>query len=131
MKRKYSNINDPANAMHQVRNYIIHHIEVYDEQNNVRNLLDQALNYSNKVSEEPMEYQERDLKRILVNHIRHRRSTYESHLKQINLIDRYTNNSNYSYRIYKNAVLDSIAEQYPYLSSECNKQKYKGKFISQ
>ena len=58
------------------------------------------------------------LNRFLVNGIRHDYTNYESNLRQINRIE----NGEY-YANYKNAVLDTISNEYPALYEECNNQK--------
>jgi len=93
----------------------------------MRSILDGALRYSNRLSGELVEYKESDLKRIMVNYIRHSESSYDNGLKSIHRACRHTdydiNELNYS--MYKNATLTQIAQSYPYLQDECENQKRK------
>ncbi len=86
-----------------------------------RNILDSALSYRYRRAETPIEFEERDLDRMMVNHIRHRCSNYNKQLRKLHRIDYTYNNPNYIF--YKNNVLDRISKEYPYLSNECNNQK--------
>lgn len=72
----------------------------------------------NKHKSPPNTIKEDILNRFLVNGIRHDYTNYESNLRQINRIE----NGEY-YVNYKNAVLDTISDEYPALYEECNNQK--------
>ena len=111
------------------RDKIINDIHVYEYSYNIRWILDDALRYYNMASDDTLEYSERDIKHIMVNDIRHNRSSYESGLKDINKLSRRLSRKDrqINYHAYKNATLDQISEAYPFLSKECKQQKYKCK----
>lgn len=100
-------------------------------ENDSRKILDASLTYLNRPSEIGAEYQERDLMHIMVNNIRHCHSSYENGLRSLHNANRYApvgmNESMY-YR-YKNAILNKIAEVYPFLSKQCNEQKRSIKMV--
>ena len=104
---------------------IISRIQVSNNITNERSILDDALSYCNKASGDMLEFKERDLKHMMVNHIRHEKSTYESGLRDIHRVSRFTNDhyKELCYNRYKNATLTQISIQYPYLAKECNDQK--------
>ena len=117
MKKKYDDID-----MSIKRRGIINNIEVYTSQETLRSILDRSLDYCDRVSDEGVQYRERDIKHSMVNHIRHIDSSYDNGLKDINRIS--TNRTRrLNYVIYKNATLSRIANKYPFLEKECNQQK--------
>ena len=103
-------------------NRIINNINI-ESVENTRSILDGVLRYVNRPSDDMVEFKEQDLMRIMVNYIRHDKSSYENDLIEIHNISRYTTYGEDIYRKYKNAVLSRISSMYPYLSSSCDKQK--------
>lgn len=85
-----------------------------------REILDEALRYEYVDGEAPLEFKEKNLKRIMVNSIRHNYSNYDDGLKQVHRLKA----SETVYFRYKNMVLNQISLQYPYLSDECKRQKH-------
>lgn len=120
----------PFNNYHQQklineRHAIINGVYI-EPKNNIREVLDDALRYPNDASEDGLEYREGDIKHLLVNHIRHEKTNYESGLKSIHKVGvkldrRYRNCA--SYYLYKNATLEKISQAYPFLERECDQQK--------
>lgn len=109
---------------------LVNSIEVFEEEN-IRLILDDALRYENMQSDDIVEYRERDLKTVMVNCIRHTKTTYETGLKSF-----YKSSKNASYTarktgyiLYKNATLNSISKTYPYLEDDCDRQKRKMNMI--
>lgn len=84
-----------------------------------RTILDSAAYYGYGSRND--QYNEKDIIAIMVNNIRHDYSNYESGLKYINRIKR----SKTDYAQYKNSILQKIADSYPALKYECEKQKHK------
>lgn len=101
-------------------NSIIKNIKIEPNQN-LREIFDAALNYQYGESEKPISFKESNIKRIMVNSIRHRYSNYEDGLKQIHRLRM----SEEVYFRYKNIVLHQISQQYPFLQDECESQKHK------
>jgi hypothetical protein len=66
------------------------------------------------------EYRNKEVCAIMVNNIRHTCTNYENTLKNV-----YKIGIRCGYQRYKNAVLENISSYYPYLSEECDRQKYK------
>ena len=89
MKNVYRVKDNPSDQMSQIRDYLINNISIYNYSHTIRNLLDSALRYAIEPSEEPVECRERELKHILINHIRHKNSNYDEHLKQIYMTDKF------------------------------------------
>lgn len=84
-----------------------------------REIFDNAIQFAYGV---PLgEYYEKSIDAIMVNDIRHNCSNYDQILKQVYRINRSDND----YVQYKNSVLEKIANVYPSLKDECNKQKRK------
>lgn len=70
------------------------------------------------------EFSERKIRKDLVNSIRHNNSfDYNADIRQIHHMDKRNKDANY--KLYKNIILSKIAEAYPFLSEECNIQKFK------
>lgn len=88
----------------------------------LREIYEDSQLYVTGSSEMPLEIREATLKHNLVNQIRHTESNYISSLKEVHKISKRFQNNNYW--IYKNRVLDKIAEAYPCLAKECNKQRH-------
>jgi len=65
------------------------------------------------------EYYENNINAIMVNNIRHNYSNYDELIKQVKRIHRTDND----YDQYKNCTLNKIAEAYPFLKKECERQK--------
>ena len=93
-----------------------------DLSKNMRQIFDGAISYANRGADAPIEFREREIKRLMVNQIRHRNSNYDTQLKQIYNINR---DSSMQYHLYKNIVLDRVANKCPYLQDECKRQKTK------
>mgnify|MGYP003321335147 CR=1 FL=1 len=55
----------------------------------------------------------------MVNNIRHNYSNYDETTRLVNRINRSDND----YNQYKNCVLNKIADAYPFLKKECERQK--------
>lgn len=87
---------------------------------NIREIYEDALKYEYIKDDVPIIFRESNIKRILVNSIRHNYSNYNNGLKQIHLL----NDSEDLYFRYKNITLNKIADQYPFLKYECDRQKY-------
>lgn len=90
-----------------------------------REILDDALSYVNGNADAPYEFNERDLKRIMVNYIRHSKSSYDQGLKSIHRVARNASEeiSELAYQRYKCSVLNEIDAQYPFLHDEIRNQK--------
>lgn len=132
-KPKIKHSNAKIEALYDYRASIISTVVVYDYSSDIRHVLDDALSYYTTIPEEQLEFKECDLKHIMVNHIRHNNSSYELHLRNINNIGCNTEhryNNNISYKMYRNAVLDSIARTYPFLKEECDQQKQKVNMVT-
>lgn len=99
---------------------IIQNIQI-NQCDDMREIFDQALNYEYAGVDQPIEFRERNIQRMLVNSIRHNNSNYESGLKQVHRL----NTIEETYFRYKNIVLNKIAEKYPFLQDECDQQKYR------
>ena len=106
--------------MHKYFNLIeiINSIKI-DNNNDLREIFDTALNYEFTESETPIEFKEDNIQRILVNSIRHSYSNYEAGLKNIHRLK-----SEDDYFRYKNATLERIAREYSTLRDECERQKH-------
>lgn len=89
------------------------------EDRNYRDIFDDAVQF--EYGKPLTEYYEKHIDRIMVNNIRHHYSNYDQVTKQMHKIHRYNGESDYIQ--YKNSVLDKIANTYPLLEEECNKQK--------
>lgn len=100
-------------------NTIIQNIRI--EQNyDLRDIFNNALSYQYNESERPIIFKENDIKRFMVNSIRHNYSNYEDGLKQIHRLKMHED----IYFRYKNIVLNKISEMYPFLYDECKSQKH-------
>lgn len=94
---------------------------------NIRQIYDESVEYSsdkhigNKSGKASInETRESTINRHLVNHIRHQYTNYTELLKHNGL---YYADKNL-YHNCKNLVLKEIANEYPFLESECNAQKH-------
>jgi len=93
---------------------------------NSRSIFDNASEHSFWASDDKLEYKERDLKRIMVNNIRHTQCEYDKALNKLTRVSRKARqDSQIAYHLYKNATLNAIGKQYPYLEEECARQKHK------
>ena len=99
-------------------NSIINDITI--EQESIRNILNNGLIYEYLNTDIPIEFNEQNLKRIIVNSIRHNYSNYEYGLRQIHRL----HVSEDIYFIYKSNILNKISNNYPFLKDECDKQKH-------
>lgn len=123
MKRNYSNQQSLINQRHSM----INSLDVEDNIN-IRGVLNDALSYAKTVSEDGLEFQERDIKHLLINNIRHEKSNYDDGLRKIHKIARkldHRSRNSSSYYLYKNATLDRISKAYPFLEKECKEQKHR------
>lgn len=92
-----------------------------DKYLSIRDIYNFAQVYVNGQSELPIEVREHDLKNIMVNYIRHNLIHYSEGLRQVKSINNKYEQDNYV--MYKNAVLDKISKEYPFLSIACKNQK--------
>ena len=99
-------------------NNIIQNIEI-EPNHDLREIFDSALNYQYPEAERPIEFREHNIKRIMVNSIRHKYSNYEDGLRKIHKLNMHED----IYYRYKNIVLNQISQKYPFLSDECESQK--------
>lgn len=99
-------------------NKIIQNIKINTD-NNLRDIFDSAVSFQYSTSDKPIEYNERNIKRIMVNSIRHDYSNYEDGLKQVHRLKMEED----IYFRYKNIILNCISIQYPFLKDECERQK--------
>ena len=115
----------------QERRKLVQSIHVNNNSDNARSILEDALEYVDRPSDGVVEYRERNLKRIMVNEVRHNQTTYEQGLKAIYRATRNVSQREQDriYKLYKNATLERISQSYPYLQDECNKQKYKAELV--
>ena len=115
----------------QERRKLVQSIHVNNNSGNARSILEDALEYVDRPSDNMVEYRERDLKRIMVNEIRHNQTTYENGLKAIYRAtkDCSKREQDRIYKMYKNATLAGISQSYPYLADECDNQKHKVNMI--
>lgn len=113
------------NNYYRIKESLINNINVnYIDSH--RLIFEDALEYSKWASENHPEYKERDLKRIMVNSIRHEQCDYDRSLNKLRRASyKARQDSHVAYHLYKNATLSAIAKQYPYLKEECARQKYK------
>lgn len=118
MKHKYSN-NHAKTDMNKTIDFYkaIDSVIIYNK--DYRDIFDNAVQF--EYNQSVNEYTEKDIHAIMVNNIRHKCSNYDQVLKQINKINRCNND----YAQYKNYVLNKIAENYPSLKDECDRQKRK------
>lgn len=86
----------------------------------IRNIYEQAMRYKYRTTEQPIEVSEDSIKRIMVNHIRHKCTNYDYELSKMR---RVKSNDQAYYYLYKNHVLQEIETRYSYLSDECEHQK--------
>lgn len=100
------------------------HNNMVVEEKPVREFYDNSSERLRCKAEHGVFLQEDDIKRILVNSIRHTGSTYDRDMKIVHQLDRRIPGDTY-YKRYKNMVLNEIAEKYPFLKDECENQKYK------
>lgn len=70
-----------------------------------------------------IELYENDIKRSLVNQIRHCQTRYNKNLKYINRLNKRVSDNSIYYN-YKNKILFSIAQEYPFLLDECIRQSH-------
>jgi hypothetical protein len=85
-----------------------------------REIFDEAREFNNN---NQIELSEDYIKRIIVNHIRHKYTLYDNDVKKINKFARHTKITNNSiYKQYKNRILYSISISYPFLKQECMNQ---------
>ena len=91
------------------------------EQEPVRKYFDELQDHRKWHVEQPLKLRERSIINGLVNSIRHNSFSYNDDIKKI----RKLGNERFNYTQYKNAVLERIALEYPFLREECNKQKRK------
>lgn len=105
-------------------NDIIQNIEI-EINHNLREIFDSALDYQYSEAEKPIEFREDNIKRFMVNSIRHEYSNYEDGLKQIHRLKMHED----IYFRYKNIVLNHIAQEYPFLEDECKSQKTKVRMV--
>lgn len=89
---------------------------------NIRDVYDSALKYNFRCNKAPLVMREQDIDRMMVNHIRHKYSSYENNLHKI---DRMKMPNRTYYNRYKNKILNDISDKYPFLRQECNRQKHK------
>ena len=115
----------------QERRKLVQSIHVNNNSDNARSILEDALEYVDRPSDGVVEYRERDLKRIMVNEVRHNQATYEQGLKVIYRATRGCSKREQDriYNMYKNATLERISQSYPYLQDECNRQKHKVELV--
>lgn len=91
-------------------------LNIYVEKvNNLHDVID-TLSANNEI----IEIKENNLKRMIVNIIRHEYSNYETGLRKLHI----NSESQLEYYRYKNAVLNRISILYPELKNECNNQKH-------
>lgn len=91
-------------------------LNIYVEKvNNLHDVID-TLSANNEI----IEVKENNLKRMIVNAIRHEYSNYETGLRKLHT----SSKSQLEYYRYKNAVLSRISILYPELKNECNNQKH-------
>ena len=113
MKRKY------INSMQKTNNFYKLIEDTVIDNMDYREIFDNTVQF---VYGKPLEeYSEKSINAIMVNEIRHNYSNYESMLKKVYKLNR----TNHDYIQYKNSVLDKISIMYPFLKSECDRQKYK------
>lgn len=125
MKDKFNRRRKNEFKYHKTKETLINNINVnYVEDH--RSIFEDALDHSKWASEDHLEYKERDLKRIMVNSIRHEQCNYDKSLNKLRRTCYKTRqDSHVAYHLYKNATLDAIGKQYPYLEEECARQKYR------
>ena len=101
----------------------------YLEPQPAREVWDNAMGYNFPYSKR-VSFKKDSIERMMVNHIRHNLSSYDNALDMMNEYCMYEEIANdVGYHRVKNAVLDRIGDDYPYLDSECNKQKSKVNMI--
>jgi hypothetical protein len=94
---------------------------------NIRKIYEGSISYNNRAHKygSPVspwkELNESDIRRNMVNQIRHRYTDYNANLIRYNI----SNTDPDIYHNYKNRVLDQIGEEYPFLKDACDDQKSK------
>lgn len=96
-----------------------------DDDVNIRDVYDRGVAhiYGGNI---PVQQNEEKIKHAMVNNIRHKHSNYNMLMGRVRTI---CNGYQPRYNVYRNIVLSQIAQQYPYLADECNKQKRKVQMV--
>lgn len=90
---------------------------IFIQQSSIREIFESGLDFEYR-DNKPTEFTENNIKRIIVNSIRHNYSNYDYGLREIHKL------SEIEYFKYKNITLYFISQRYPFLVDECNKQKH-------
>lgn len=101
----------------------VNDIEIMDKP--LDRIYNESQMYLNRHSDDRLLLLERNIKRVLVNHIRHTSNfDYHKGIRQVQYLSRNCKDQEYNYRQYKNIILNKIGEAYPTLADECERQKY-------
>lgn len=88
-----------------------------------RKVLDKSLDHlTYKRRNIDQEFDERHIRRVMVNHIRHCNTKYDSLLSNCDIYDLYNYCDHPSYWLIRNRTLEVISQAYPYLDNECRYQ---------
>ena len=91
---------------------------VHIDQCSAREVYDAAMYYAYG-DDIPELMHEEQIKKLMVNNIRHKHSNYMDIVYKVDAIANHYVPRHY---IFRNSVLYKIADQYPYLSDECTRQ---------
>ena len=101
----------------------VNDIEIIDK--SLDEIYNDSQTYLNRYSDDGSLLLESNIKRVLVNHIRHTSNfDYHKGIRQVQYISPKYKDQQYNYKQYKNIILNKIGETYPTLKDECERQKY-------
>ena len=89
----------------------------------LRSIMENAISYSPKSSDKDGYFEESDLKKRMVNSIRHEGSNYDHSLRKLNRIYESYSDRQLHYHMIKNSTLTKISNLYPFLRNECDSMK--------
>jgi len=112
----------------KTRRRIVNRSDIYMPLQDPRAILDNAMRYT-KSDKYGFEYSEKDLRKSMVNYVRHKETTYERDLRYMHRVvpNKYHNEV---YKFIKNSSLTMIASEYSFLSDECVRQKRKNNMLT-
>lgn len=120
LKKEYDKVID---EFAPARRYLIEgNTYVCEPRPDEREVFDNALRYARPNQVGNLEFQESDVKHIMVNQLRHEYTNYEFNLKQ--MYQHFPGICQEQvHAMLKNATLHEISQAYPYLADTCRKQK--------
>lgn len=111
---------------HEQRRRMIDSIQIYDEDLTLDDVYDCVREKLWLNDEDPCLLSRNNLEAMMVNFIRHENTTYDEALDRMDRIYRKapSGEKDLTYHMIRNAVLTKIAQKYPKLSAQCDKQKW-------